>query len=177
MAPSPPRSCWRARWCSCRDFGGPIRRPSVPSWTTRISEKAMCWYPSRLRKPGSRHLAIGRPSPSRWPFATRLVPAPPQSFFSAETHTLHKPPHGGLAEALSGETFQEAAPLANGGRGPVAYVVRYGGPSASFPWGKRLPSVGEFGVTLDRGEADGEKAGGLGLGRATLLDSFDYFLA
>src|SRR5215204_4510544 len=109
--------------CSCRDFGAPIRRPSVPSWTTRISEKVMWWCPSRLRKPGSRHLAIGRPSPSRWPFATRLVPAPPQSFFSAETHTLHKPPHGGLAEALSGETFQEAAPLANGGRGPVAYVL------------------------------------------------------
>src|SRR5215212_3697005 len=56
-------------------------------------------------------------------------------------------------------------------------LVRYGGPSASLPWGKRLPSVGEFGVTLDRGEADGEQAGGLGLGRATLLDSLDYFLA
>jgi hypothetical protein len=43
--------------------------------------------------------------------------------------------------------------------------------------GKRLPSVGESGVWLERGEADGEKAGGFGLGGATLLECLYYLLS
>ena len=56
-------------------------------------------------------------------------------------------------------------------------VIRLGGSSASLPGGKGLSSRSESGVALDRGEDDGEQAGGLGLGRAVLLDRLDYLLS
>jgi hypothetical protein len=78
------------------------------------------------------------------------------------------------------------ASLADGGCGSRAYIlleelpcelVRFGGSSASLPWGKGLSSRSESGVALDRGEADAEKAGCLGLGRAVLLECLDYLLS
>jgi hypothetical protein len=48
---------------------------------------------------------------------------------------------------------------------------------ASLPGGKRLSFGGEPGITLDRGEADAELAGGLGLGGTALLDCLYYLLA
>src|SRR5829696_2501846 len=186
MAPSLRWSCSKAEWCSCRDCGAPSHRPSVPSWTTHKGEKGRCSCPSRPRIPESEHRGRRILSPSKRLFATRPVPAPPQSFFSREAHTLHKPPQGGFAEALAGHRSQEVASLADGGCGSRAYIlleelpcelVRFGGSSASLPWGKGLSSRSESGVALDRGEADAEKAGCLGLGRAVLLECLDYLLS
>src|SRR5215210_7774963 len=60
---------------------------------------------------------------------------------------------------------------------PLCSLVGFRGSSTSLPGGKGLPLVGKPDVALDRGEADVEEAGGLGLGDATLLDSLDYLLA
>src|SRR5215217_6005592 len=186
MTPSPPSSCWQARWCSCLDYGAPSSELFLPSWTIRIPEKVMCWCPSHPRTPESEHLASGQLSPPRRPFAIRLVPAPPQSFFSAKAHPLHKPPEGDFAKALAGEPLQKASPLSNGGCGSVAYVlleelrggvVCYGGSAASLPGRKGLSPRSESAIALDRGETDGEQARGLGLGGAALLERLDYLLA
>jgi hypothetical protein len=56
-------------------------------------------------------------------------------------------------------------------------LVCYGGSATSLSGGKGLSFSGECGVTLDRGEANAEEAGGLGLGGAALLYGLDYFLA
>jgi hypothetical protein len=82
--------------------------------------------------------------------------------------------------------LQEVASLFDGGGGSCAYIllqelscelVCFGRSSASLPGGKGLSSRSESDVALDRGEADGEQAGGLGLGCAALLDCFDYLLS
>jgi hypothetical protein len=46
-----------------------------------------------------------------------------------------------------------------------------------LPWGKGLSFRGELGVTLERGETDGEEASGLGLRSPALLDGLNYSLA
>jgi hypothetical protein len=75
------------------------------------------------------------------------------------------------------------APLFDGGRRSVAYVlfeellygvVGFGGSSTSLPRGKGLSLIGKPDVALDRGEADAEEAGSMGLGHAALVDGLDY---
>ncbi len=77
------------------------------------------------------------------------------------------------------------APVCDGSRRPFAYVffekllgrlVGFGGSSTSLAGGEGLSPAGEPGVALDRGEADAEEAGGLGLGHST-LDGLNYLLA
>jgi hypothetical protein len=66
-------------------------------------------YNTAIRTPENEHRALGLPSPSRPFFAIRLVPAPPQSFFSRETHPLKGPPQSRFAKALAGEALQDVA--------------------------------------------------------------------
>ena len=95
-------------------------------------------------------------------------------------------PQGDFAEALAGEALQEVAPFFDGSGGSCAYVllkelprsvVCYGGSSTSLPGRERFSSVGESGVTLDRGEGDTEESGSLGLGGTALVYGLDYLLA
>src|SRR5918993_5276483 len=121
-------------------------------------ERARGSFPSRPRIPESGHRAIGLPSPSKRLFATHLVPAPPQSFFSREPHPFEESPQGGLAEAHASDSLQKAAPLFDGGGGSGAYVffeqplcafVGFWGPTTPLLWSKRPSLGGELGVALD----------------------------
>src|SRR4051812_22923824 len=55
-------------------------------------------YNTAIRTPENEHRALGLPSPSRHSSAIRLIPSPPQSFFSRETYPLEGPPQGRFAK-------------------------------------------------------------------------------
>ena len=61
------------------------------------------------------HQAFVQSSPAKPPSATRLVPAPPHSFFRLKPR-LQEPPDGGVTERLAHKTFEQAAPIGDGGR-------------------------------------------------------------
>lgn len=77
----------------------------------------------------------------------------------------------------------KAAPLKNGGRGALMYVlfekllralIHLRRSAASPFWFERFSSAGDPRVALDRGETDVEEAGGRGLGHASFLEgSYD----
>src|SRR5918998_1058133 len=117
----------------------------------RTMEKAMCLCPSHLQTPTDELRSPLQPSPSRLPSRVRLVPAPPQSFFSAEAHPPEKPPQSRFAKALAGEAHKEAAPICDGGCRPFPYVlfkeplcglVSFGRSSTTLPGGKGLSLAG-----------------------------------
>src|SRR5215213_8508617 len=72
--------------------GVPSTEPSLPSWPSHTREKARCPFPSHPRTPASWDPPPRLPSPSGPLLAIRLVPVPPQSFFSAEAHLFEEPP-------------------------------------------------------------------------------------
>src|SRR5215213_4007741 len=112
-----------------------FRRPH--GWS-HLPRPAMA--PSPRQTPESWHRVVGLPLPSRRLSAIRLVPSPPQSFFSAKAHPLQEPPEDRFAKALAGKALQEVAPFFDGGRRSCAYVfseqplcsfVCYGGSATS----------------------------------------------
>jgi hypothetical protein len=136
------------------------------------------------RTPAALDRSVGRALLSKQLSATRLVPAPPQSFFSAEAHPLEQPPEGRFAKRLASKALQEVAPVCDGSSRSLAYIflkeplrslVGFRGSSTSLSGSERLSPVGESDVAFDRGEADAKEAGGLGLGHTT-LDSLNYLL-
>src|SRR5215212_8266831 len=90
----------------------------------RTRETTRCSCPSRRRRAAARVRLARRPSPSRRPSRTRLVPAPPQSVFLGEAQPLHEAPYGGVAEGRARYVLQEATSLADGdGRALFFYVL------------------------------------------------------
>ena len=94
-------------------------------------------------------------------------------------------PIGGSSKAPASELLQEVAPFRDGGcrafpyglfEEPLCGLVCYGRSSTTLSGGKGLSLASESGVALDRGEADAEEAGSLGLGHDALVDGLDFFL-
>jgi hypothetical protein len=133
-------------------------------------------YNTAIRTPENEHRALGLPSPSRHSSAIRLIPSPPQSFFREKPILLRGLLKVGSLRLLPTELSRMwrlsetvAAGLMRISSSRSLLVASsamwgLGGLPPPYSGSKGFSFRGEFGVALEREEADAEEASGLRLG-------------